>query len=82
MYYNAVVAVVVVIVVVVVVVVVVNTTTTVTTTNNDDKNGLQLKANQPACFDLVDCCDLDLDPLTVISELDLDMIVTYLHAKN
>ena len=36
----------------------------------------------PACFDLVDCCDLDLDPLTFTSELDLDMVVTYLHAKN
>ena len=38
----------------------------------------------PACFDLVDCCDLDpdLDPLTFISEADLDMRVTYFHAKN
>ena len=36
----------------------------------------------PACFDLVDCCDLDLDPLAFISEADLDMRVTYLHAKN
>ena len=35
-----------------------------------------------ACFDLVDCYDLDLDPLTFTSELDLDMVVTYLHAKN
>ena len=26
--------------------------------------------------------DLDLDPMTFISELDLDIIVTYLHAKN
>ena len=26
------------------------------------------------------CFDLDLDPMT-ISELDLDMVVTYLHAK-
>ena len=28
------------------------------------------------------CCDLDLDPMTFISELDLDMVVSYLHAKN
>ena len=28
------------------------------------------------------CCDLALDPMTFISELDLDMVVTYLHAKN
>ena len=28
------------------------------------------------------CCDLALDPMTFTSELDLDMIVTYLHAKN
>ena len=36
---------------------------------------------QPStCFDLVDC--YDLDPLTFISYVDLDMIVTYLHAKN
>ena len=34
----------------------------------------------PAYFDVVDCCDLG--PLTFISELDLDMVVTYLHAKN
>ena len=27
-------------------------------------------------------CDLELDPMTLISELDLDIIVTYLHAKN
>ena len=26
--------------------------------------------------------DLDLDPMTFISELDLDIIVTYLQAKN
>ena len=29
-----------------------------------------------------DCCDLVLDPRTFTSELDLDMVVTYLHAKN
>ena len=28
------------------------------------------------------CCDLALDPITLTSELDLDMVVTYLHAKN
>ena len=28
------------------------------------------------------CCDLELDPMTFTSELDLDMVVTYLHAKN
>ena len=44
-----------------------------------NKNVLQLKATA-TCFDLVDCCDLDLDPLTFTSELDLDMIVTYLYA--
>ena len=27
------------------------------------------------------CCDLDLDPMAFISELDLDMVVTYFHAK-
>ena len=26
-------------------------------------------------------CDLDLDPMTFTSELDLDMVVTYVHAK-
>ena len=36
----------------------------------------------PACFDLVDYCNLDLDPLTFTSELDLDMVMAYLHAKN
>ena len=41
-----------------------------------------IRRQPPACFDLVDCCDLDLDPLTFISDVDLDMIVTYLHAKN
>ena len=41
-----------------------------------------IRRQPPACFDLVDCCDLDLDPLTFISFVDLDMIVTYLHAKN
>ena len=28
------------------------------------------------------CCDLALDPVTFTSEFDLDMVVTYLHAKN
>ena len=28
------------------------------------------------------CCDLALDPMTCASEPDLDMVVTYLHAKN
>ena len=28
------------------------------------------------------CCDLALGPMTLTSELDLDMVVTYLHAKN
>ena len=28
------------------------------------------------------CCDLDLDPMTFTSELDVDMVVTYLHAKH
>ena len=28
------------------------------------------------------CCDLALDPMTFTSELVLDMVVTYLHAKN
>ena len=27
-------------------------------------------------------CDLALDPMTFTSELDLDMVVTYLLAKN
>ena len=27
-------------------------------------------------------CDLELDPMTLISELDLDILVTYVHAKN
>ena len=39
-----------------------------------------IRRQLPACFDLVDCCDLDL--LTFISDVDLDMIVTYWHAKN
>ena len=38
-----------------------------------------VEGQPPACFDLVDCCDLD--PLTFISEADLEMIVTYLHGK-
>ena len=41
-----------------------------------------IRRQPPACFDLVNCCDLDLDPLTFISDVDQDMIVTYLHAKN
>ena len=28
------------------------------------------------------CCDVALDPMTFTSELDLDMVVTYLHVKN
>ena len=28
------------------------------------------------------CCDFALDPMTFTSELDLDMVVTCLHAKN
>ena len=28
------------------------------------------------------CCDLELDPMTFTSELDLDMVVTYLHVTN
>ena len=28
------------------------------------------------------CCDLALDPMTFTSELDQDMVVTYLHAKH
>ena len=28
------------------------------------------------------CCDLDLVPMNFTSELDVDMVVTYLHAKN
>ena len=28
------------------------------------------------------CCDLALDLVTFRSELDLDRVVTYLHAKN
>ena len=28
------------------------------------------------------CCDLDLDPMTFTSELDVDTVVTYVHAKN
>ena len=43
---------------------------------------LSVEGQLPACFDHVDCSDLDIDPLTFISELDLDMIVTYLQAKN
>ena len=27
-------------------------------------------------------CGLELDPMTFISELDLDIVVTYLHEKN
>ena len=27
------------------------------------------------------CCDLALDPITFASELNQDMVVTYLHAK-
>ena len=34
-----------------------------------------IRRQPPACFDLVDCCDFDLDPLTFISDVDLDMIV-------
>ena len=31
---------------------------------------------------LFGCCDLALDPMTFTSDHDLDMVVTYLHAKN
>ena len=41
-----------------------------------------IRRQLPTCFDLINCCDLDLDPLTFISDVDQDMIVTYLHAKN
>ena len=40
-----------------------------------------VEGQPPARFDLVDCCDLDLDPMTFKSELALEMVVTYLHAK-
>ena len=43
---------------------------------------LSVEGQLPACFDLVDCCDLELNPLTFTSEVDLDMIMTDLHAKN
>ena len=33
-------------------------------------------------YETFDCCDLALDPVTFTPELDLDMIMTYLHAKN
>ena len=35
------------------------------------------KVNEP-----FGCCDLALDPMTFTPELDVDMVVTYLHAKN
>ena len=35
-----------------------------------------------ASCELFRYCDLELDPLTFISELDLDIVVTYLNAKN
>ena len=28
------------------------------------------------------CCDLALDPMTFTSELDLDIVVTYWHARH
>ena len=31
---------------------------------------------------LYGCCDLAFDPMTFTSDHDLDMVVTYLHAKN
>ena len=33
-------------------------------------------------YETFGCCDLAFDPMTFTSELDLDMVVTYLHAKN
>ena len=54
-----------------------------------NKNALQSKANRPLVLKLVGeknetfgCCDLALEPMTFTAELDLDMVVTYLHAKN
>ena len=32
-------------------------------------------------YETFGCCDLALDSMTFTSELDLDMVVTYLHAK-
>ena len=31
---------------------------------------------------LIFACDLDFDPMTLVLELDLDMIVTYFYTKN
>ena len=31
---------------------------------------------------LFDACDIDLDPMTLILKLDLDMMVTYLQTKS
>ena len=33
-------------------------------------------------LELFHYCDRELDPMTFISEHDLDIVVTYLHAKN
>ena len=33
-------------------------------------------------FVLFDACDLNFEPMTLILKVDLDMVVTYLHAKN
>ena len=33
-------------------------------------------------YEIFGCCDLALDPMIYASELDLDMVVTYLHAEN
>ena len=67
-------------------------TTIIIMSNKSNKNNNNLmvvitrmpfsRRQPPACFELVDCCDLDLDPLTFISEADLDMRVTYLYAIN
>ena len=42
------------------------------------KNKLKLVNNQFFANDL----DLDLDPMTLILKLDLNMVKIYLHAKN
>ena len=33
-------------------------------------------------YETFGCCDLVLDPMTFTSELNLHMVMTYLHAKN
>jgi len=50
--------------------------------NLHEQNCLLAKGGQPATFGFYCCRDFDLDPITLIYELDLYLMKRYLHIKN